>query len=190
MKTKFNGTTPPRVVLFSPIAHEDLHDKNFPDGKENNARLKLYTEAIAEIAKANDVAFVDLFTPTLARYQTAKQPWTINGIHLNEYGDSAVSSIIDVSLFGKPLASYIGPRMAQLRAAVLERNFIWFNRYRTVDGYSIYGGRASLKFDEYDPKTGKKTGKINSNREVAQREMEILDEMTANRDKLIWATAA
>ena len=72
---------------------------------------------------------------------------------------------------------------------MLERNFYWFNRYRTVDGYSVYGGRASLKFEEYDPKTGKKTGKINSNFEIAQREMLILDEMTANRDKLVWAAA-
>jgi hypothetical protein len=31
--TKYNGVSPPRVVLFSPIAHEDLHDKNLPDGK-------------------------------------------------------------------------------------------------------------------------------------------------------------
>ena len=78
-------------------------------------------------------------------------------------------------------------QLQKVRAAVLERNFHWFNRYRTVDGYSIYGGRASLKFEEYDPQTGKKTGKINTNFEVAQREMEILDEMTANRDKLVWA---
>ncbi len=200
LKSKYNGVSPPRVVLFSPIAHEDLKDKNIIDGKENNVRLKLYTDAIAEVAKANDVTFVDLFTPTLEAYPKATQPWTINGIHLNSYGDSAVASIIDVSLFGKPLASYIGPRMAQLRAAVLERNFYWFNRYRTVDGYSIFGGRADLKFVEYDPKTGqkvqaidpitgKKSDKINTNREVAQREMLILDEMTANRDKLVWAAA-
>ena len=188
LKNKYNGVSPPRVVLFSPIAHEDLKDKNMPDGKENNERLKLYSTAIEDVAKANDVTFVDLFTPTLGRYKTAPQPYTINGIHLNSYGDSAVGSIIDVGLFGKPLASYIGPRMAQLRAAVLERNFYWFNRYRTVDGYSIYGGRAALSFPEYDHKTGKLTGKINTNREIAQREMEILDEMTANRDKLIWAT--
>ena len=76
-----------------------------------------------------------------------------------------------------------------ISAAVLERNFYWFNRYRTVDGFSIYGGRAALKFKEYDPQTGKETGKINSNFEVAQREMEILDVMTANRDKLVWAVA-
>ena len=28
--------------------------------------------------------------------------------------------------------------MEKLRQAVLDKNFYWFNRYRTVDGYSIY----------------------------------------------------
>ena len=55
----------------------------------------------------------------------------------------------------------------------------WFRRYRTTDGYSIYGGRADLKF--VDGQT---------NRVVAQREMEVLDVMTANRDKRIWAMAS
>src|SRR6516165_4966182 len=54
LKQKYNGTSAPRVVLFSPIAHEDLKDKNLPDGKENNERLSLYTAAIEEVAKAND----------------------------------------------------------------------------------------------------------------------------------------
>src|SRR5262249_35279026 len=32
---KYNGKTAPRIVLFSPIAHEDLHSPDVPDGKEN-----------------------------------------------------------------------------------------------------------------------------------------------------------
>ena len=116
--------------------------------------------------------------------------WTINGIHLNEYGDTVVASIIDATPVRRTAGVVYRPAHGELRRRpVLERNFYWFNRYRTVDGYSIFGGRADLRFKEYDPKTGKKTGKINTNREVAQREMEILDEMTANRDKLVWAAA-
>src|SRR5207244_13429805 len=69
--------------------------------------------------------------------------------------------------------------LEKIRRAVLDKNFCWFNRYRTVDGYSIYGGRADLHF--VDGQT---------NRVVMQREMEVLDLMTANRDKRIWATAA
>lgn len=189
---KYNGMSSPRVVLFSPIAHEDLKDKNLPDGKENNGRLKIYTAAIESVAKANNVVFVDIFTPTFTLqedYPDPKRSLTINGIHLNERGDQMVAGIIASQLFGKAPATP-QRQLDLVRAAVLERNFYWFNRYRTVDGYSIYGGRAGLKFEMYDLTTGKKIpGKINSNLEVAQREMEILDEMTANRDKLVWATA-
>ena len=40
----YNGKTAPRVVVFSPIAHEDLGNPDLPDGKENNQRLALYTQ--------------------------------------------------------------------------------------------------------------------------------------------------
>ena len=47
---KYNGKTAARLVLFSPIAHENLHDRNLPDGTDNNRRLELYTAALAEVA--------------------------------------------------------------------------------------------------------------------------------------------
>ncbi|MBI2803551.1 MAG: HEAT repeat domain-containing protein [Planctomycetes bacterium] len=185
---KYNGVSAPRVVLFSPIAHEDLKDKNLPDGKENNERLRLYYAAIEAVAEQNNVVFVDLWHPTRQLFGNHKGPFTINGIHLNELGDRRVGQIIARSLFG-PAKEPDEKRLEATRAAVLDRSFHWFNRYRTVDGYSIYGGRAGLRFEEIDPVTRQKTGKINTNREIAQREMEILDAMTANRDKLVWATA-
>src|SRR6185312_7086616 len=58
---KYNGKSAPRVVLFSPIAHEDLHNPDLPDGRENNQRLELYTQAMADVAAAQKVTFVDLF---------------------------------------------------------------------------------------------------------------------------------
>ena len=68
--------------------------------------------------------------------------------------------------------------MEPIRRAILDKNHVWFNRYRTVDGYSIYGGRADLAF------VGGQT-----NRVVMDREMEVLDVMTANRDRRVWALA-
>ncbi|HWA97773.1 MAG TPA: PVC-type heme-binding CxxCH protein [Pirellulales bacterium] len=175
---KYNGTTPPRIVIFSPIAHENLHDRNLPDGSENNDRLRRYTAAMYEVAKNNEVVFVDLFTPTGERYAKARSPLTINGVHLNEAGDRAVAEIITDALFGTPDAKFHPAGLDKLRAAVLDKNFHWFNRYRTVDGYSIYGGRADLKFVNGQ-----------TNRVVMAREMEVLDVLTANRDKRIWAVA-
>lgn len=182
LKQQYNGKSAPRIVLFSPIGHEDLHDRNLPDGKENNPRIKLYTEAMAEVAQANNVLFIDLFTPSLELYTRARKPLTINGIHLSESGDRELAPVIDQALFG-PIQpgkwKVTEGDLEKLNAAVTDKNFYWFNRYRTLDGYSIYGGRADLRFVNGQ-----------TNRDVAQREMQILDAMTANRDPKIWAIAS
>ena len=47
---KYNGNSAPRVVLFSPIAHENLEQANLPDGTANNERLAKYTEATRQVA--------------------------------------------------------------------------------------------------------------------------------------------
>lgn len=85
---RYNGKSPPHVVLVSPIAHEDLRNPNLPDGKDSNARLKLYSEAMARVAKRCGAAFVDVLTPTrVAMAATSKSAaLTDNGIHLNAAG--------------------------------------------------------------------------------------------------------
>lgn len=175
---KYNGQTPPRLVIFSPIAHENLRDPNLPDGSENNHRLALYTSAMQAVTAELNVPFVDLFNPTRQLYETSDEPLTINGVHLNERGNAAVARIIHQSLAPATALADDEARFEQIRRAVQEKNFYWFNRYRTTDGYSIYGGRADLKFTDGQ-----------TNREVMQREMEVLDVMTANRDRVIWGAA-
>lgn len=175
----YSGRGKAKIVLFSPIAHEDLHDPSLPDGSENNRRLELYTAAMAEVAKANNVPFVDLFHPTQKLYAENDEPLTINGIHLNERGDQLLAGVIAEALFpGKKSTITDAAQLEYLRSVVLDKNFHWFNRYRTVDGYNVYGGRSSLVYEENI-----------TNFDVMQREMQILDAMTANRDKAIWATA-
>lgn len=175
---KYNGRSAPRIVLFSPNAHENLKDRNLPDGSENNARLKLYTAAMAEVAAANNVPFVDLFTPSLALYRSSSKPLTINGIHLNELGDRLLASIIEPALFPQTPTRTDDAGLEKLNQAVRDKNFHWFHRYRTTDGYSTYGDRAFLAFTDKQ-----------SNYEVLQRELEILDVMTSNRDRRVWQVA-
>src|SRR4051794_3658015 len=92
---KYNGLTPPRLVLFSPIAHENLKSPNLPDGLANNARLSLYTAVMADVARSHQVAFVDLFQPTADLYAKSPTPLTINGIHLTTQGNELVARAID-----------------------------------------------------------------------------------------------
>ncbi len=176
---KYNGKSGPKLVLLSPIAQEDLHDPNLPDPAPNNKNLKLYTEAMRELAKQNGALFVDLFNASLDLYGKSKQPLTFNEIHLTEYGDKLLAPVIFEALFPNERQRKTTPAaLDKIRTAVLDKNFYWFNRYRTVDGYNVYGGRSKLKYVDGI-----------SNWDVFQREMEILDVMSANRDKRIWAAA-
>jgi putative heme-binding domain-containing protein len=176
---KYNGKTAPRLVLFSPIAHEEADDPHRPDGGENNRRLELYTRAMAEVAESHGVLFVDLFHPTLELYRTSQRPLTINGVHMNEHGDELLAAVIEKALFpAGPQFKRDAAALERLRQAVIDKNFYWYHRYRTTDGYSTYGDRAFLKFTDGQ-----------SNYEVLQRELEVLDVMTANRDQRIWALA-
>ncbi len=194
LSQKYNGKSPPRLVLFSPIAHQFHRDRNLPDGRENNTRLEAYSNAIAEVAKAHRIPFVNVFRPTNLWVWTDRgprplsansRPLTTNGIHLNEQGDLLVARVIDESLFGVRRTTGDPAALQKLRAAVNDKNFYWFNRHRVTDGYSTYGDRAFLKFSEGPGGYGDGL----SNYSVGQRELEVLDVLTANRDKVVWAAA-
>ena len=192
---KYNGRSAPKLVLFSPIAQELLADPNLP-GREAiasaNVRLKLYSDAIAEVAKANDVPFVDLFGPT-AQFGTALpsspvRPITINGIHINEKGDRWLAVYALDQLVKSPHSWEKGEwwkTLEPLRKAVVDKDFYWFNRYRVTDGFSTYGDRAFLKFSEGPGGYGEGL----SNYSVAQRELDVLDVLTKNRDAVVWDAA-
>ncbi|HYT58582.1 MAG TPA: PVC-type heme-binding CxxCH protein, partial [Haliangiales bacterium] len=182
--TNYSGKGPPRLVLFSPIANEKLSDPNLPDPARNNANLQHYTAAMAEVAKANQVPFVDLFAVSQRLFaQAAKQgrSLTFNTFLLTEAGDRAFAPEIFQALFNEPPPPANPDR---LRAAVLRKNEEWHARYRTVDGYNVYGGRSKLEF----PSSGTESPKI-SNRQIMQEEMAQRDVKTANRDKRVWAAA-
>ena len=174
---KPNGKDFPRIVLFSPIAFEDTKNPNVPDGRAQNVRLAAITRATAAAAKEAGVAFVDLFHPSLELYTKAKQPLTINGVHLSKEGNRQLAEVIATKLFGKPVQS--SQKLEILRQAVLDKNLHWWNRYHASDGNDTWGSRASLKF--VDGQT---------NRDVLQPELVMIDVMTANRDEVVWARAA
>ncbi len=176
-----NGTSFPRIVLFSPIAHENLQDPNLPDGKENNENLELYTTATAKVAEEVGVSFVDLFQPTKALFEDPDkaQPLTLNGIHLTAEGNRHLAGIIAKALLKREsLASKEDPTLQKIKAAVMDKNWYWHNRYRATSGNDIWGSRSKLKYMD---------GQTNAT--VLQHELIMLDQLTANRDQHIWATS-
>ena len=173
---KFNGESPPRIILFSPIAHENLGDPLMPDGKANNTNLALYTNAIKQVAAEKGTAFVDLFTTSQALYAKAKTPLTLNGVHPLPEGNRQLGEVIATAVSGKSITST--PAMEPLRQAVLDKDWHWHNRYRATDENDIWGSRAGLRFVAGQ-----------TNQEVLMQELSMLDVMTTNRDAKIHAVA-
>lgn len=175
--SRFNGESAPRIVLFSPIAHEDLKSPDFSDGKQNNANLAIYSDAMRDVAKAKGIPFVDLFRSSQKLFDQAPASLSINGIHLTDEGDRLLAPIQFEAVFGKKSPATTDPSVAKIRAAVIEKNTQWHHRYRTVDQYNIFGDRSLIDY----------AGVNNNfilNQELAQRDVK-----TANRDKLVWAVA-
>ncbi len=198
---RYNGESAPRVVLFSPIAHESLRTPDLPDGSANNARLELYTRAMRDEAASAGVTFVDLFSSSMGMFASAREggreSLTINGVHLNARGNRLLAQVIDGALFGVPAPQRDEAFLGRLQQAVADRNFYWFHRYRVTDGYSTYGDRAFLTFVRGNPrnvdaKTAASTPKedvLPSNYDTLQRELPILDAMTRSRDQRVWQIA-
>jgi len=188
----YNGGGAPRIALISPIAAERHQDPNYEDPAPINANLALYANAIATVARDNNVPFVDVFKPSQGLFATAaqeKQSLTLNGFHLSDEGDRQLAPILFRGLLG------IAPptdNFDKLRAAINEKSQQWHQRYRTMDGYNVYGGRSALA---YQPGKGPFISDRNaaspyiSNYKVMQEEMSQRDVLTANRDLRIWAVA-
>ena len=174
--SKSNGKSFPRIVLFSPIAHEDTHNPNVPDGIAHNIQLEAYTRATEAAAMEAGVAFVDLFHPSLELYKQAKTPLTINGVHLTEEGNRQIAEVIATAFAGNRVSASMS--MEPLRNAVLDKDNHWNNRYRARDGNDVWGGRSTLTF------TNDQTNAV-----VLQNELSMLDVMTLNRDPIVWSAA-
>lgn len=173
----FSGKGAPRIVLISPIAFENTGDPNLPNGEEQNKQLATYTAALERVAQVTGVGFVDLYHPSKSMFESSDQRLTLNGSHLNEAGYKSLAPLLMQGLFGvSPKAS--PEELAKIKREIDDKNFHWWHRYRAVNGFSIYGDRGLAGSD----------GTYN-NRMVMEREREILDQMTANRDARIWAVA-
>jgi hypothetical protein len=172
----YSGRGNARVVLVSPIAAEDIGNKQVPNGKELNVLLAMYTSAMEGVAEATGAAFADVFTPTQQMFRESQQRLTSNSVHFNEAGYRQFASVLDQALFGANESR--GEVDLSLRMEVADKNFYWWHRYRAVNGFSIYGKRGEAGFEG-----------TYKNRDVMERERAILDQMIVNRDQRVWRFA-
>jgi lysophospholipase L1-like esterase len=103
-----------RVILLSPIRHEDL-GRPLPDPAEHNRSLRLYRDAIAKAAETRGHKFIDNFGAVRQEDAPARDPaprrhFTDDGIHLNEVGYwihawASVFDLYEVPDLGLPFGS-------------------------------------------------------------------------------------
>lgn len=166
---QYNGKSAPQLALVSPIAFEDLSAvKDVPDGKKENEILKLYTEAMAEVAQKHELVFVNAFEPSQGWYANSEEPLTIDGTQLNEAGYAKLAELLADKLFGKAEPKVEANRDL-IHQAVMEKNWLWHNDYKIPNGVHVYGRR----YDPFGP-------------DNYPFEIEKIRQMTAIRDTAIW----
>lgn len=173
---KYDGTAFPRLVMISPVAHEQIDRPGMPSAAAHNQTLEKYVAEMAAVCREKKVEFADIYHPLLTQYgKEPQRKLTSNGIHLNDDGERFVATELDRLLFGPSgdsLAKFTPEALETLRKAVNEKSLQFWYRHRPVNPFYIYGGRsAPFGIVSFPP------------------EMERLEGMTANRDRRIWEIA-
>jgi lysophospholipase L1-like esterase len=177
----YNGTTPPRIVLISPNAHEMLARLPRIDVAARNRELARYTKAMRKVAAELKVGFVDLHTPTVSLTGGGDGEGvdvgslTINGIHLTERGDRVVGRLLVdalASAAAREASVAEVKRLDELRELIHDKNKQFFYRFRPVNAEYVVGRRVEPFGSQNFP-----------------GEMKQLDEMVAERDKQIHVLA-
>jgi mono/diheme cytochrome c family protein/glucose/arabinose dehydrogenase len=138
---KYNGQSAPRLILVSPIAFENLSmHRDLPNGKKENRRLAAYTDTMRRVAEDRNIEFVDLFSATKQLYKAEAQPMTINGFALSDAGYRQLSKILISALYSNEAVQSSASQNV-LYEAVKDKNWIWLNDYRILNGVHVYGRR-------------------------------------------------
>ncbi|MDF1738677.1 MAG: HEAT repeat domain-containing protein [Verrucomicrobiales bacterium] len=132
----FNGETAPRIVLISPVANENI--ENIPAADLNNANLKAYSDAIAEVAEKENVGFSNVYDATEAAMRDGASDLTINGAHLLDEG----YKIFADQLFSETFGESAPDPNDELRKIIVDKNRQYFRRYRPLNTFYYVGGRS------------------------------------------------
>jgi len=169
-----------RIVLLSPIKHETLGPP-VPDPAERNSNLELYTAAIRRLAEGKKYRFVDLFRGL----ETLKRPGVVvtdNGMHLTETGYFLATVAIEAGLgltVSSTAKSAVAPgrqvRISEgaqaLRRLIVEKNRLFFHRYRPTNDTYLRGFRAyeqgnnAGEITQFDPLVEEKDREIHEGKQ-------------------------
>lgn len=171
LSQQYNGESAPKLALVSPTAFQNLSKKfDLPDGTTENENFKLYTDAMKEVAAANDVLFIDLFDATLSWAENEEEDFTVDGIQLSDAGYKKLAPVLADAAFGSAEADE--SKREAIHDAVMVKNWFWHNDFKIPNGVHVFGRR----YDPFGP-------------DNYPHELKKTREMTAIRDQVTWAAA-
>jgi lysophospholipase L1-like esterase len=159
--------TKAKIVLFSPIPHEDM-GRPLPDPTIANQNLALYRDAIKAVADKRKLQFADLF----ALFGEGKESkpskrLTDNGMHLTDEGYRTSASWFLQSLGVSPSEGDVKPS-EELRKLIQEKNELFFHRWRPQNETYLFGfrkheqGKNAKEIPMFDPLIAEKEKQIDA----------------------------
>ena len=139
----------PRLLLVTP------HPFEGPEAAARNAALADYAAAIRDLARAQGAALVDLFAD-IRRHAAADAALTENGTHLSDSGYAAAAAVL-VASCGKTPPDGFPASAADLRRLVVEKNRLFFHRWRPANETYIFlfrkheQGNNAVEIPQFDP---------------------------------------
>jgi lysophospholipase L1-like esterase len=170
--------TKARIVLISPIRHEDL-GRPLSDPKRHNTDLERYIAVLKKAAADRKLGFIDLFHGMPAPKNSGKH-WTDDGIHLTPSGYAQAATVIANELErpnakndDSPLADLDQKQFEVLRGVINVKNLLYFHRWRPQNETYLFGfrkheqGQNSREIPLFDPLVAAKEKEISKLRILA-----------------------
>lgn len=164
------------IVLVSPPPLENL-GAPLPDQTENNHRLSVFRDAIRDLAEKNELRFVDLFQALGGddfSGKVASPPLTTNGVHYSDAGYRILAKALAKGL-GYPetaLPESDSPAVAKLRDAIIEKNRLFFYRWRPANETYLFlfrkheQGQNAKEIPMFDPLIEKQQAEVEKAKEL------------------------
>jgi lysophospholipase L1-like esterase len=150
-----SGEAPPRLVLVTPPPFEATRPLSAPTAAARNLALAEYCVAIRAVAAEQGAGLVDLFAD-IAPQLPAGVPLTENGVHLTAAGYEAAGAVFAAAA-GRPISGDFAGRTAAIRAAVNEKNRLFFHRWRPANETYLFlfrrheQGNNAVEIPQFDP---------------------------------------
>jgi lysophospholipase L1-like esterase len=145
------------IVVIAPPPLENLGSP-LPDHRESNQRMSKLRDALQGFAQKNNARFVDLFGAMGGDEFDGKvsaDGWTHDGLHFTQTGYRALAMQLSIGLDYGAFPS--GPLADKLRKGIIEKNRLFFHRWRPANETYLYlfrkheQGNNAKEIPQFDP---------------------------------------